>query len=170
MKVYLKIEDDKGETWAGTTELRLQEPNSREKKEDTQQEYSESNVNFDTLSKKSGISISNLNEIYDFEADPFSLNPGRITGTTQQQQVVAAKLILYGHLVSSGEKEIDAGTLKSQIDDSGINTNNLSRTLAADRNIKPVKSSARSKTKYRLLGPGKVEALELLNELVHKSE
>ena len=119
----------------------------------------------DLLVKKTGLSKEQLEKVFDFEATPFGLNYHSFTGATPEQQIAAAKLILFGHLMLFGRTVVPTATLRAQIDDAGIDTNNLARNLTDYNGIKLEKAGGKKTAAYRLTGPGKIEAINLLATL-----
>jgi hypothetical protein len=115
------------------------------------------------LAKATSLSSEQLENVFEFnEQDLHFIAP--LAGSVPERQVNFAQCILIGLELVYQKKSIDATVLSRQLDDYGLDTKNLARSLASRSDIFR-KIGKKRQTKYKLTDIGKTSAIQLVQTL-----
>jgi len=121
------------------------------------------NKRIDALTKEANLTVEQLENVYDFgDQDLTVIAP--LEGTVPDKQVSFTQCLLIGLERVYSKKSISAPELTKKIDDTGLNTKNLSRSLKNRPDIFR-KMGKKKETVYKLTDVGKTSAIALVRTL-----
>lgn len=115
------------------------------------------------FAKDTSLSAEQLENVFEFnEQDLHFIAP--LTGSVPEKQVDLTQCILIGLELVYQKKSIAATELARQLDDYGLDTKNLARSLASHSDIFR-KIGKKRQTRYKLTDIGKTSAIQLVRTL-----
>jgi hypothetical protein len=120
------------------------------------------------IAEATNLSSEQLENVFEFnENDIRFIAP--LTGSVPEKQINFAQCVLIGLELIYQKKSIDATELSRQLDDYGLDTKNLARSLANRTDIFR-KIGKKRQTKYKLTDVGKASAIQLVRTLSNLSQ
>jgi len=115
------------------------------------------------FSRDTNLSVEQLENVFEFnEHDLHFIAP--LTGSVPEKQVSLTQCVLIGLELVYRKKSIDATELAKKLDDYGLDTKNLARSLSSHSDIFR-KIGKKRQTKYKLTDVGKTSAIQLVQTL-----